>query len=70
MKVLDDGAVRFVDSKGQLLDRIEPECPGDASKLPTGKFEECWRGGRMDMDLAVDAPIQRARRSQGVPAGT
>lgn len=70
VKVLDDGAIRFVDAKGQMLDRVQPTCPGDASKIPTGNFEECWRGGRMDMDLAVDGLIQRTRKGRDVPAGT
>jgi len=35
-----------------------------------GKFVDCWRGERMDMDLAVDLMIQKSRKGENVPAGT
>lgn len=73
VQVLDDGAIRFVDPHGETVDRVQPGCaqpPGDASQLPAGKYETTWRGGRMDLDLAVDALRQRSRRCGDVPAVT
>ena len=72
VRVLDDGALRFVDARGQVVDRVVPGCAqpgGDASQLPAGKFADSWRGERMDMDLAVDLLIQRSRKGTDVPAG-
>jgi len=71
--ILDDGALRFVRPDGGPVDRVQPGCgqpPGDAGGLPVGKFRDCWRGGRMDMDLAVDLMIQKSRKAGDVPAGT
>jgi len=73
IEILDDGALRFVWPDGEDVDNVEPGCaqpPGDASQMPTGKFEECWRGDRMDLGLAVDVLLQQSRRAKGVPAGT
>ena len=73
VRILDDGALRFVRPDGQALDRILPGCSqpvGDVEKLPTGKFEQCWRGQRMDLGMAVDVMIQQSRKGQDVPAGT
>ena len=73
VQILDDGALRFVDPRGAAVDHVKPGCtqaPGDASQIPAGRFVDCWRGGRMDLDLAVDLLFQRSRRSGGVPAGT
>jgi hypothetical protein len=71
--VLDDGAVRFVRSNGDCVDRVAPGCAqpmGDVRELPIGKFDDCWRGDRMDLDLAVHGLIQRSRVPGNVPAGT
>lgn len=71
--VLDDGAVRFIRPDGDCVDRVIPGCtqlPGDWHQLPAGQFANCWRGERMDLDLAVDAMIQRSREPRNVPAGT
>ena len=71
--ILDDGALRFVRPDGGPVDRVQPGCSqprGDAGGLPIGKFRDCWRGERMDMDLAVDLMIQKSRKAGDVPAGT
>jgi hypothetical protein len=73
IEILDDGALRFVWPDGEDVDNVVPGCtqpPGDASQMPTGKFEDCWRGDRMDLGLAVDVLLQQARRGKNVPAGT
>jgi hypothetical protein len=71
--VLDDGAVRFLRPDGDCLDRVASGCTqptGDWRQLPVGQFADCWRGERMDLDLAVDGLIQRSREPGNVPAGT
>ena len=73
VQILDDGAFRFVNPKGTVVDPAQAECtqpPGDWRQLPAGKFVDCWRGDRMDLHLAVDLMIQQSRRSGNVPAGT
>jgi len=52
---------------------VQPGCsqpPGDHTLVPKGKFEDCWRGDRMDLDLAVDVMIQQSGMGRDVPAGT
>jgi len=71
VQILDDGAFRFVNSRGQPVDHVQPGCTqpnGDVSQLTAGKFVDCWRGQRMDLNLAVDMLIQKSRKD--VPAGT
>ena len=71
--VLDDGTIRFMRPDGDCVDRAASGCTrpaGDWRQLPVGKFVDCWRGERMDLDLAVDAMIQRSRDARNVPAGT
>lgn len=73
VQVLDDGALRFVNPHGDVVDGAQPGCtqpPGDISKLPEGQPANQWRGERMDMDLAVDLMIQKTRKGGNVPAGT
>lgn len=73
VRVLDDGALRFVDARGEAVDRVHPGCaqpPGDATQMPEGAFADCWRGERMDLGLAVDVLIQQSRKVRDVPAGT
>ena len=70
---LDDGALRFVWPDGESVDSVVPgytQPPGDPSQMPTGTFNDCWRGDRMDLGLAVDVLLQQARRAKNVPAGT
>jgi hypothetical protein len=73
IEVLDDGALRFVLKNGKAVDSTAPGChqpPGDTNQMPKGKAEWSWRGDRMDLDLAVEAMFQHAKRAQHVPAGT
>jgi hypothetical protein len=73
IEILDDGALRFLKPNGDAVDNIAPGCaqlPGDANQLPTGRFEPCWCGDRMNLGMAVDVLIQIARRVKRVPAGT
>ena len=52
---------------------VTPGCqqpPGNPSACPAGKAAACWRGDRMDMDLAVDLLIQKSQMARDVPAGT
>jgi hypothetical protein len=73
VRVLDDGALRFVRPNGEPVHRETSGCqqpPGDPSALPAGKFAACWRGDRMNMDLAVDLLIQKSQKARDVPAGT
>jgi hypothetical protein len=73
VQVLDDGAFRFVNARGESVDRVQPGCmqpSGDFTRMPKGQFTECWRGDRMDLHLAVAVMIQESRKTQDVPAGT
>jgi hypothetical protein len=73
VEILDDGAFRFVNPRGMAVDHVQPGCmqpAGDVSQMPMGKFVDCWRGERMDLDLAVDLMIQKSRERRNVPAGT
>ena len=73
MEILDDGALRSVTQAGEPVDRVLPGCQqpiGDAGQLPDGEFEECWRGERMDLGLAVDLLLRKSRGALDVPAGT
>jgi hypothetical protein len=72
VEVLDDGALRFVNKRGEPVDHVKPGCaqpPGDREQMPKGKFEDCWRGDRMDLGMAVDVLIQETRQWRDVPAG-
>jgi hypothetical protein len=67
VRILDDGALRFLRSNGEAVDRALPGCSqpaGDAARLPTG------RGQRLYLGLAVDVMIQQSRKGVDVPAGT
>jgi hypothetical protein len=69
---LDDGALRFVKANGVVLDDVALGCtqaPGDW-RLPQATETSRYRGDRMDLDLAVDVLMQRAKRTGDVPAGT
>jgi Domain of unknown function (DUF222)/HNH endonuclease len=64
VEILDDGAFRFMNQKNEPVDHVQPGCtqpPGDVTQLPKGKFVDCWRGERMDLDLAVNLMFQRER---------
>jgi hypothetical protein len=73
VRVLDDGALRFVRPDGEPVDRDAPGCSqplGDVRAISKGKFVDCWRGEHMDLELAVDLMIQESRKGGDVPAGT
>jgi hypothetical protein len=73
VRMLDDGALRFVRPDGNPVNHRGPDCDqpaGDARAIPTGKFVDTWRGDRMDLDLAVELMIQKTRKAVDVPAGT
>lgn len=63
--ILDDGALRFVRPDGDVVDGAPAGCtqpPGDWRDIPAGTFTDCWRGERMNLDLAVDLLIQRTNK--------
>ncbi|HEU4593287.1 MAG TPA: DUF222 domain-containing protein [Steroidobacteraceae bacterium] len=73
VRILDDGALRFVRPDGRALeigatDGHQPA--GDVRALPQGKFVSTWRGDQMDLGMAVDVLIQQSRKATDVPAGT
>lgn len=72
VRILDDGALRFVGPDGQALEFSSTGrlAAGDVSALPKGKFADSWRGDWMDLEIAVDVLIQQTRKCTNVPAGT
>ena len=70
VRVLDDGALRFVRPNGEAVESVTTQPAGDPGALRAGKFATCWRGDRMNMDLAVDLLIQKSQKGRDVPAGT
>jgi len=70
VRVLDDGALRFVRPNGEAVESVTTQPAGDPGALRAGKFATCWRGDRMNMDLAVDLLIQKSQKARNVPAGT
>ena len=73
VKILDDGALRFVRPDGAPVDSVAPGCQqpeGDASKLPVALGQWHYRGDRMDLPMAVDLLIQSSRKTKDIPAGT
>jgi hypothetical protein len=74
IEILDDGAFRFVKKNGVAVDSVMPgftQPLGDWTRIPasTGKLSK-WRGDRMNLELAVDALVQKANKAKNVPAGT
>lgn len=54
---LDDGALRFVNPRGDVVESVKPggtQPAGDWRQLRAGKYVDCWRGERMDLHLAVE----------------
>ena len=73
VRILDDGALRFVRPDGEPVDRVLPGCsqpPGEVRQLPKGGFKVTWRGDRLDLGMAIDVMIQESRKGGDVPAGT
>ena len=70
IEMLDDGALRFVQADGEPIDDVAPgytQPSGDWTQLPAGGPPSKWLGGRMDLGMAVDGLLWRAK---DVPAGT
>ena len=70
---LDDGALRFVKANGVPVDCVAPgftQPRGDWREMPQGVLVSRWRGERMDLGMAIDGMIHRARQAKDVPAGT
>jgi hypothetical protein len=64
VRILDDGALRFIRPNGKVIEFASPaghQPAGDVSSLPKGQFKDTWRGDRMDLGLAVDMLIQRSK---------
>jgi hypothetical protein len=73
VRILDDGALRFVRPDGEGVDDIAPGCrqpEGDASRLPVSPGLWRYRGDKLELPVAVDLLIQCAQKAKGVPAGT
>ena len=73
VRILDDGALRFLKPDGQAIEvgaSAGHQPAGDVHALPNGKFVPTWRGDRMDLGMAVDVLIQKSRKAHDVPAGT
>jgi hypothetical protein len=73
VRVLDDGAVKFVRPDGSLVDAIAPACVQPLARsglAPAAAGQWRYQGDRMDLGLAVDVLMHRQRRGGGVPAGT
>ena len=61
---LDDGALRFVKKDGEPVDSVAPgftQPRGDWREMPEGTLVNRWRGERMDLGMAIDGMIHRAR---------
>lgn len=64
VRILDDGALRFVRPDGRALEsgaNAGHQPAGDLAALPKGKFVATWRGDRMDLGMAVDVMLQKSR---------
>ena len=61
IELLDDGALRFVKQDGAFVQGTALR--GRVDQLPSGTFVNRWRGERMNLDLAVDALLKKARQS-------
>ena len=81
VKILDDGAFRFVKPNGESFDSVaagHTSPLGDWQQLPAAHHEQGmhidkntaatrWRGERMDYGLAVEGILLKAKRAQSVP---
>jgi hypothetical protein len=73
VRVLDDGAFRFLRPDGEPVEfrKADGEQPESHwNDVPAGTSEWKYRGDRMDLATAVDLLIQCRRRAPDVPAGT
>lgn len=73
IELLDDGALRFLKPDGESVEGVAPDCADSQSdwrEIPTGTFENHWRGERLDLAQAIDVLVHLGKRSSYVPAGT
>ena len=73
VRVLEDGALRFVRPDGRVVDCVKPGCSqpwAESREFPAAEKAWHYRGDRMDLGMAVDGLYQCERRAGGVPAGT
>jgi hypothetical protein len=73
VRILDDGALRFVRPDGKPVDNDKLRCTqpeGDVRQMPIPAGQWEYRGDRMDLGIAVDILFQCARQARDVPAGT
>jgi hypothetical protein len=70
VRILDDGALRFVRPDGEPVGRdcAQPTSRWEDMPLTTGEWK--YRGDRMDLSTAVDLLIHREGKARDVPAGT
>jgi hypothetical protein len=73
VRILDDGAVRFVRPNGEP---VSCERPADGKEarpwdgIPKTAGAWIYQGERLDLPMAVDLLIQCDRKMRDVPAGT
>jgi hypothetical protein len=72
VRVLDDGALRFVRPDGELVgtgagDYLQPVAEGGLE--PASKRQWRYQGDRMDLGLAVEVLVHRQRGAEHVSAG-
>jgi hypothetical protein len=83
VRVLDDGAFRFVRPDGQSFESHAPGTPRQIDwmqlvaahqarqiRLTPSMAITRWEGERLDYELAVDGLLQRARSTKNVSAET
>ena len=82
IRVLDDGALRFLKPDGQAFDSVAPEHTRPLSHwghlcaqhqeegihITSDTAKTLWRGESMDYGLAVEVLLQQARRARNVSA--
>lgn len=80
IQVLDDGVFRFLNPRGKMFDSPALQVT-DWAELVATHAERLiainpqtavtrWTGEALDLGLAVEVLVQRARRAKNVPAGT
>lgn len=68
VRMLDDGALRFVRPNGEPVSREAPagrEASGPWDGIPTASAAWRYKGDRLDLPTAVELLIQCDRRSSG-----
>lgn len=81
IRILDDGALRFVKPDGRCFDANARAPLGDWTQLVAAHRQQGipidpdtatsrWLGERIDYSIAIDALLYRRRQARDVPAGT